>query len=339
MRAVVLPRHGGPEVLALQEVPDPAAGPGEVLVRVEAASVNFADAKLRTGQYHAGAQPPTIPGLDVGGTVAALGAGVEGLAVGDRVAAGLTGGGYAELAVAKAPLVWRLPDGVDTEAGAAFPVAGITAYNILALAARVQPGETVVVHSAAGGVGSTAAQLARLLGAGLVIGTVGDAAKAEAARAAGCDHVLVREEVAAPAAHGAVAAAHPDWADRVLELTGGAGADVILDSVAGAVLARGLACLAPFGRVVAYGISSGEPGRVLSSDLHPVNRAVIGYSSGHYRKLRPEALRPAAAEVLRLLAEGRLRIAVGARLPLAQASRAHELIESRASTGKILLLP
>jgi NADPH2:quinone reductase len=325
MKAVVLPRYGGPEVLSYEDVPDPVPGEGEVLVRVAAASVNFADAKLRVGAYHQGASPPTIPGLDVAGTVAAVGPGVAGIAVGDRVAAGLSGGGYAELVVAKQSLVWKLPESVSDEAGAAFPVAGITAWNVLALAGRLAPGESVLVHSAAGGVGSTAAQLARHLGAGLVIGTVGDRAKVAAALDAGCDEVIVREE--------------DDFAARVNELTAGAGADVILDSVAGETLTQGLGCLAPFGRLVAYGISSGEPGQALSSDLHPVNRSVVGYSSGHYRRYRPDALRPAADAVLGLLAEGRLRLVVGHRFPLAEAAQAHALIESRASIGKILLVP
>jgi NADPH2:quinone reductase len=149
MKAVVLPRYGGPEVLSYEDVPDPVPGEGEVLVRVAAASVNFADAKLRVGAYHQGASPPTIPGLDVAGTVAAVGPGVAGIAVGDRVAAGLSGGGYAELVVAKQSLVWKLPESVSDEAGAAFPVAGITAWNVLALAGRLAPGESVLVHSAA----------------------------------------------------------------------------------------------------------------------------------------------------------------------------------------------
>lgn len=325
MKAIVVPRYGGPEVLSYEEVADPVPGAGEVLVCVEAASLNFADVLLRAGRYHQGAAPPTIPGLDVAGTVAALGSGVTGLSVGQRVAAGLGGGGYAELAVAQSSLVWPLPDTVSTEAGAAFPIAGITAYNVLAMAGRLAPGETVVVHSAAGGVGTTASQLARLLGAGLVIGTVGDGAKAQAARAAGCHEVIVRGE--------------EDVVGRVNELTGGAGADVILDSIAGETLTAGLGYLAPFGRLVAFGNSSGEPGQALSSQLHPLNRAVVGYSSGHYRRYRPDALRPAAEAVLGLLADGRLRLVVGARFPLAEAARAHELIESRASIGKTLLLP
>lgn len=325
MKAVVLPRYGAPEVLSYEDAPDPVPGEGEVLVRVAAASVNFADVLLRVGKYHQGAAPPTIPGLDVGGTIVEVGPGVTSLAVGDRVAAGLAGGGYAELAVAKQSLVWKLPEGIGSEEGAAFPIAGITAYNVLTLAGRLQPGESVVVHSAAGGVGTTAAQLARILGAGLVIGTVGDAAKAAAARDAGCDHVIVRGE--------------KDVVARVNELTGGAGADLILDSVAGETLTRDLDCLAPFGRLVAFGISSGTPGQALSNQLHPLNRAVIGYSSGHYRRYRPDALRPAAEAVLGLLAAGRLRLVVGHRFPLAEAAQAHALIESRASVGKILLLP
>jgi NADPH2:quinone reductase len=325
VKAVVLPRYGGPEVLSYEEVADPLPGAGEVLIKVEAASINFADVKLRVGEYHQGAPPPTIPGLDVAGTVARLGAGVSGLQVGQRVAAGLSGGGYAELAVASASLVWPLPDTVDSETGAAFPIAGITAYNVLTLAGRLVPGETVVVHSAAGGVGTTASRLARLLGAGLVIGTVGDRAKAQAALDAGCQEVIVRGE--------------EDVAARVNELTAGAGADLILDSVAGETLTGGFAYLAPFGRLVAFGISSGEPGRALSDQLHPLNRAVVGYSSGHYRRYRPDALRPAAEAVLGLLADGRLRLVIGARFPLAEAARGHSLIESRASIGKILLLP
>lgn len=325
MKAIVVPEFGGPDVLSYQEVPDPVPGEGEVLIRVEAASINYADVLLRVGRYHQGAPPPTVPGLDVAGTIVALGSGVGGLTVGQRVAAGLSGGGYAELAVASASLVWPLPAAVDTETGAAFPIAGLTAYNTLTLAGRLAEGETVVVHSAAGGVGTTASQIARVLGAGQVIGTVGDRAKEAAAREAGCDEVVVRGE--------------EDFAARVNELTGGAGADLILDSIAGETMARGLDCLAPFGRLVAFGISSGEAGQALSTQLHPLNRAVVGYSSGHYRRFRPEALRAPAEAVLGMLADGRLRLVIGARFPLAEAAKAHELIESRASIGKILLIP
>lgn len=183
----------------------------------------------------------------------------------------------------------------------------------------------MVIHAAAGGVGTTAIQLARLLGAGTIIGTVGDDAKAELARSLGCDHVInYRRE---------------DFAARVNELTGGVGADLILDSVAGEVFNRGLTCLANFGRLVVYGMSGGEPGRVTSDLLHSSNRSVIGYSTGSRRRLQPATLQPAAKVVLEYLADRRLKLVVGARYPLADAAEAHRFVESRRSTGKVLLLP
>ncbi|HEY8450120.1 MAG TPA: quinone oxidoreductase [Bacillota bacterium] len=325
MQAIVITRYGGPEVLELQEVPQPTPGEGEVLIRTEAVGVNFADIMLRKGRYHAGGKPPVIPGLDLAGTIVAVGPGVRGLEVGQRVAAFAGAGSYAEYAVAPAVLTWPVPVGIDIETAAAFPTVGITAYNLLTLAGRLEPGETVLVHAAAGGVGTTAVQLARLLGAGTVIGTVGDDAKVPLARELGCNHVInYRRE---------------DFAARVLELTGGRGADLILDAVAGPVFAASLTCLAPFGRLVVYGMASGEPGRVESPQLHPPSRAVIGYSSGTYRRLRPEALRPAAEAVLAYLRQGLVRFVIGARFPLEQAAQAHELVESRQSTGKVLLLP
>jgi NADPH2:quinone reductase len=319
--------NGGPEMLSYREVPDPAPGPDEVLVRVAASSLNYADVLVRQGTYHLSPPPPFVPGMDVAGTVEAVGAEAAalGLAPGQRVAATMGEGGYAELATAKAELVWPLPAGVDLEAGAAFPTAGITAYNVLTLAGRLAPGETVLVHSAAGGVGTTIARLARILGAGLVIGTVGGADKVAVARDAGCDEVVVR---------GA-----ENFVERTNELTRGAGADLIADPIAGETLERGIGCLAPFGRLVAFGIAAGEPGRAPSNALHPTNRAVVGYSTGHYRRWRPERLQVAAGAVLDLLASGRLGLLVGARFPLEQAEAAQRLLESGSSTGKILLVP
>lgn len=325
MKAIVVPRHGSAEVLQYLDVPEPTPGPGEVLIKTAAISVNFADILLREGRYHGGGEPPLIPGMDLAGTIVKLGPGVEHLREGQAVAALAGGGGYAEYVVAPAVLTWPIPDGVDMESAAAFPVIGITAYNILTLAGRIQPGETVLVHSAAGGVGSLAIQLAKLLGAGMVIGTVGDDAKQALARELGCDHVInYRRE---------------KFAERVMELTNGAGADVILDAVAGEVFAQSLDCLATFGRLVIYGIASGQPGTALSNRLHPPCRAVIGYSTGTYRRLKPEALKPAADAVLGYLQAKQLRIIVGGRYQLSQAAAAHRFVESRQSTGKILLFP
>ena len=326
MKAVVVPRTGGAEVLSYRDVPDPEPADDEILVRVSASALNFADILMREGTYHAGSPPPLVPGMDVAGTVEAVGREAEGagLQPGQRVAATMGEGGYAELAVARTGLVWPLPDGIDFAAGAAFPTAGITAYNVLTLAGRLAPGETILIHSAAGGVGTTIAQIARTLGAGLVIGTVGTAAKARVAREAGCDEVVVRDE--------------DDFVERVTELTGGRGADVIADPAAGEMLERGIACLAPFGRLVAFGIASGVPARIPSDALHPTNRAVVGYSTGHYRRWRPGGLQPAARAVLDLLERGQVRLVVGATFPLERAAAAQQALESGSSTGKILLL-
>jgi NADPH:quinone reductase len=325
MKAVVVNSFGPPEVLEYEDLPEPRPAPGQVLIDVAATGVNFADVMARRGRYHGGAAPPFVPGLDVAGTITAVGAEVSGLQVGQRVAAFPAGGSYAEQVLADPVLVYALPEGVDFETAAAFPTVGVTAYNLLTLVGRLAPGETVLVHAAAGGVGTTAVQMARRLGAGKVIGTVGDDAKMGLVRDLGADEVINYRR--------------DDFAARVREVTGDSGADVILDSVAGPTFAASLTCLAPFGRLVVFGQASGEPGEARSADLYGLNRAVLGYSTGGYRRLRPAALRPAAEAVLGLLAGGEVRFVVGRRYSLAEAAEAHRFVESRESTGKILLIP
>lgn len=325
MKGVVITRNGGAEVLRYQAVPDPTPGEGEVLIRTEATSVNFADIMLREGRYHAGAQPPVIPGMDVAGHVVAVGSDGGEVGVGDRVVAFVESGSYAEYVVAPSILTWVVANEIDLETAAALPTVGITAYNLLVMAARLQSGETVLVHSAAGGVGTTAVQLAKLLGAGSVIGTVGSEEKAEVACEVGCDYVINYRMT--------------DFAEEANSLTDGRGVDVVLDAVGGNVFERSLACLADFGRLVIYGMASARPGAVSSDQLHPTNRSVLGYSSGSFRRSRPAHLRPAAEAVLEFVREGKLQFLVGARYPLSEAAQAHRLIESRGSVGKILLLP
>ncbi|RDI95016.1 NADPH:quinone oxidoreductase family protein [Meiothermus sp. QL-1] len=320
MKAVVLERNGPPENLVYREVPEPSLQAGEVRIRTLLTSLNFADVLARRGGYEAAPPLPFIPGLDVVGVVEALGAGVEGLRVGQRVAAFAAGGSYAEKVLAKAVLTYPVPDELPDEAVAGL-TALVTAYNVLTWAGRLQPGETVLVHAAAGGVGSLAVQMARALGAGRVLGTVGHAAKAGFVRGLGADEVMGYE----------------DFAQRVLELTR-EGADLILDSVAGEVFNQSLGCLAPFGRLVIYGHASGQPGHFETRPLHRQTKAIIGYSSGHYRRSRPERLRHSVEAVFELL-KGRVRLPVGARFRLAEAARAHALMESRQSVGKILLYP
>ena len=322
MHVVEVAAYGDPSVLAWRERDEPVPGPGEVALRVTQTGVNFADVQARRGTYHGGQKPPFVPGLDCVGTIAALGAGTAGLHVGQRVAAFPPAGSYAEYVVAPSTTIYPLDPAISDDDAASLLML-VTAYNVLTLAGRLARGESVLVHAAAGGVGSTAVQIARALGAGTIFATVGSEEKRAVAHAAGADVVIdYRAE---------------DFAARVLDATDGRGVDLILDSVAGEVFGAGLTALAPFGRIVAFGNASGTPGTVRTNELHPSNRAVIGYSSGSYRKLRPEALRPAAEASLRLVADDKVHVVVGARFPLRDAAEAHRLVESRTGHGKVLL--
>ncbi|HEX3551412.1 MAG TPA: zinc-binding dehydrogenase [Candidatus Elarobacter sp.] len=321
MHAIVVARTGDASVLEWVEKPDPVPGPGQITIDVTLSGVNFADVMRRRGGYRGG-PPPFTPGLDCAGTVRAVGAGVEGLRPGQRVAAFPDDGGYAEIAVARPVLTYALPDAVPDEAGASLTML-VTAYNLLATAAHVQPGESVVIHSAAGGVGTIALQMARALGAGTIIAVAGGAEKGEIAHGLGADVTIDHSR--------------DDVPERVGAATHGRGADVVLDAVGGATFDATLPLLAEFGRYCIYGQASGEPGTVKTNVLHTGNRAVIGYSTGGYRAARPEKLRPGVEGAFALVAADKVRIIEGARFALRDAAAAHRHVESRASHGKVLL--
>jgi len=324
MKAVVITDFGGPEVLKVIEMDQPSIGATEVLVKVVATSVNFADVKARRGQYHGTGQPPFSPGLDAAGIVEAVGAEVQRIKVGDRVIAFPKTGSYAEYVAADEALTFVIPDNLDFDIAAACPTVAFTSYKLLADVANLQAGETVLIHAAAGGIGTTAIQLAKLLGAGTVIGTVGNMTKMSAAIDAGADHVICYES--------------EDFAEKVNELTDGNGADVILDSISGWVTEKSIDCLAYYGRLVNFGIANGDtPGIVKSTDLHSSCRSVLGFSLGTTRKRRPHLLQDTAEKVLPYLADGRLQMKIGARYSLEEAAKAHELVESRQSIGKVLI--
>ncbi|WCK54722.1 NADPH:quinone oxidoreductase family protein [Aneurinibacillus sp. Ricciae_BoGa-3] len=323
MKAVLVTDFGGPEVLKYMDVNTPSPGSNQVLIRVAATSVNFADIKSRHGNYHGTGQPPFIPGLDVAGVIEKIGSGVKHLKVGQRVIAFPKNGSYSEYVAADENLTFAIPDNVDFDTAAACPIVSFTAYKLLADVARLQAGETVLIHAAAGGVGTTAIQLAKLLGAGQVIGTVGSQNKAAAALEAGADHVLCYSQ--------------DDFSDKVNQLTDGEGADVILDSIAGSVSEKSLHCLAIYGRLVNFGNASGEAAQYHSNDLHSSCRSVLGFSLGTTRNRRPYLLQDAAVQVLNFIADERLRIKVGRRFPLEEAAQAQHWVESRQSVGKVLL--
>lgn len=324
MRAVVIPRFGDPEVLELREVPVPQPGAGQVIIQVAYVGVNYADLMARQRGYMV-EQLPFVPGYEVSGTIHALGAGVEGLSVGQPVAALTVRNGYAEFVAASAlltfPLDQQAPQ-IDLPIAAGFPAVGLTAYNLLADVARLRPGESVLIHAAAGGVGIAAAQIARQLGAGQILGTVGSQDKIAYARSAGYDQAVLREE----------------FVQVVQEATQGRGVDVVLDSVGEPVRSQSLALLAPFGRLVVFGNAGGQPDLSFAPmSLLAGSIAIMGYSITGLTQSAPQLVAETARKVLPLVATGAVRIDITATLPLEQAAEAHRRIEQRTATGKLLL--
>ncbi|MFE9372599.1 zinc-binding alcohol dehydrogenase family protein [Streptomyces sp. NPDC006711] len=321
MRAIRFDEFGGPEVLRLVEAKVPEPGPGEVSVEVAYVGVNFADLKARSAGYRVGSLP-FVPGLELSGRVRAVGDGVAGIAVGQEVAAMTEGGAYADVAVAPAATVFPLPAGMSLRTAATLPTVLPTAHALIHEVGRLQPGESVLVQGAAGGVGTGAGQLARLAGAGAVYGVVSSEAKAEYARAHGYDDAFLTDTFAAD----------------VLRATGGRGVDLVLDPVGGETLRQGLEALALFGRLVSYGNASGDAAwQVGQNELYPRARSVSGFSILGLAADDPAALRAIADRALSLAIGGEVELPVTAEFALEEAAAAHRLMESRTSTGKLLL--
>lgn len=322
LKAIIVTDFGSPDVLRYVDMDIPVITPSQVLIRVEKTSVNYADVKSRYGKKGSNVFP-FVPGLDAAGVIVEVGSEVDNLKIGQRVMAFPSGGSYSEYVAAEAMLTFELPDQVDFEMAAACPTVAFLSYKLLVDIARIEPGETILIHSASGGVGTTAIQLAKILGAGTIIGTVGSESKAAVAQHAGADHVFCYE--------------NEDFADKVNRITEGKGVQIVLDSVAGPITQRSLACLAPYGRLIQFGNSSGQPGIIQTSDLHSSCRSILGFSLGTTRINRPESLRHTAKQVLNYLKDGQLNIKISYQFPLEEAEAAHKLIESRLSTGKIVL--
>lgn len=320
MRAIQISHTGGPEVLELVELPVPKPGAGQVLVKVEAAGVNFIDTYLREGRYPA--PLPFIPGQEAAGTVEALGEGVTGFAPGDRVAWNGTRGTYAEYACAPAKDLLHIPDGLSFEDAAAVLLQGVTAHYLAFDTHPIKAGETVLVHAGAGGVGLLLTQIAKMLGA-RVITTVSNAQKAELSRGAGADHVILYTE--------------EDFVSRVKEITADEGLPVVYDSVGKTTFEDSLKCLRPRGLMALYGASSGA---VPPYDLIRLSTAGSLYVTRptlkDYVQTREE-LEKRAEDVFGWVKEGKLHVRIGHRYPLAEAQQAHRDLEGRKTTGKVLL--
>ncbi len=324
MKAIVVEEFGDPEVMRYADVERPAPGEGEVLISVRAAGVNYADAMRRRNQYLVHQELPFTPGSEVAGTVAEVGAGLEETSIGDRVVALVEAGGYAEYAVAPARALIPLPEGLGFDEAAAIPLQGLTAYHILKTSGALRTGESVLVHAAAGGVGTLAVQMARLMGAGTVIATASTPEKLALAESLGAD-VLINYT-------------GEEWPERVREATGDRGADVILEMVGGDFLEKNLSCLAVFGRMVVYGAASWERGTIVPAGLMKKCHAVVGFYLPRVMS-RPDLFVPSLREMLAWISSGDLEITIGARYPLEDTAEAHADLEGRRTTGKLILNP
>ncbi|HEX4790539.1 MAG TPA: NAD(P)H-quinone oxidoreductase [Actinospica sp.] len=324
MKAIVFSEPGGPEVLSWSEVPDPVLGDGQVLVEVAAAAVNRADLLQRQGNY---APPPgasDILGLECSGRVAALGPGVSGWAVGDQVCALLTGGGYAQKVAVPAGQLLPVPANVDLLEAAGLPETVCTVWSNVFMGAGLQPDETLLVHGGASGIGTTAIQLAKALGARVLV-TVGSAEKARRCVELGADHAIDYK--------------NEDFVARVRELTEGRGADVILDNMGGSYLGRNVETLAVNGRLVNIGMQGGRKGE-LDLGLLMVKRAAVLSTTLRGRPAAEKAAIVAAVRehVWPMVSSGAFRVVVDRKVPMEKAAEAHRAVEASDHVGKVVLV-
>ena len=325
MKAILpIAQGGGPEVLRYADAPDPEPGPGEVLLDVAATAVNRADLVQRQGYYPPPEGASEILGLECSGTVAALGAGVEGVEIGSEVCALLAGGGYATRVAVPAGQVMPLPDGVDLVTAAALPEVAATVWSNVMMVAGLRAGDTFLVHGGAGGIGTFAIQLTKALGA-RVIATAGSPEKLALCRELGADVAIHYRE--------------QDFVEVVAEVTDGHGADVILDNMGASYLTRNLDTLAIEGRLIVLGFQGGSKAEMDLRTLFHKRGAVFSASLRARPVAEKTTICAAVAEhVWPLVADGTVRAIVGRTLPLAEAAEAHRLMESGESTGKIVLV-
>jgi NADPH2:quinone reductase len=315
MRAIQMTEFGGPEVLRLRDLPTPQPGPEEALIRVTRAGLNFADTHTRTNSYVRAATLPLIPGAEVAGIRQDTG---------ERVVALVGSGGYAEWAVAPKELIFPIPEALDDGTALALLVQGLTAWHLYRTAGKVAAGETVVVHAAAGGVGSLAVQLGHPLGAGRVIASASSDDKRDLALELGADAAIDPSPVG--------------LTERLTQANQGQPVDVVFDMAGGEVFEMSYKALAPFGRVVICGIASRRPNEVSTGSLLRHSRAVVGFYLFHCLA-RPGMFTDALAELFARAARGELKAIVGNTYPLAQAAQAHRDLGERRTSGKLLLDP
>jgi NADPH2:quinone reductase len=314
VRAIRISEFGGPEVLEPVELPDPVPAEGETLVTIRRTGVNFADTHASRNQYLAKQQLPFVPGTEL--------AGVDG--TGRRVAAVVQSGAYAEKAAVPESSLVPVPDAVDDDQAAALLIQGLTADALLRVSARMQPGESVVINAAAGGTGSLAVQIARSMGAGQVIGLASSEDKRKLVLDLGADVALDSRS--------------PDLGRDLVEANGGRMVDVVLEMAGGEAFEQCLGALAPFGRLVAFGIASAEQNTVKTGTLMRNSRAVVGFWINHLMA-RPDLSRESIQRVLGAAGRGDLKTVIGGIYPLEEAAEVHRMMAARRTIGKMLLDP
>jgi NADPH2:quinone reductase len=314
MRAIQIEEFGGPEVLGVKDVPTPEPGEGEVLIKVERAGMNFADTHQRENSYLAKYELPLVLGGEVAGTTED----------GRRVVALVASGGYAEYAVAPEATTFPLPDGVEPGAALALVIQGLTAWHLYRTQARVAQGESVVVISGAGGVGNLAVQLGKPMGAGRVIATASSGEKRELTLELGADAAVDPES--------------DDLTAALIEANGGERVDAVFEMAGGRIFDQSIEALAPFGRIVTYGIASREPNQVETGRLMRKSRSVIGFWLMHCLG-RPDMMEEPLADLFDRVARGELRPQLGATYALSDVQQAHEDLQGRRTSGKLLLDP
>jgi NADPH2:quinone reductase len=320
MKQILVTQTGGPEQLQLADAPKPTPGPKQALVKLAAAGVNFIDVYHRTGLYKL--DLPFTPGMEGAGTVEAVGPDVSDVQPGERVAYAMSRGSYAEYAVVPAALLVKLPAGVSFETAAAAMLQGMTAHYLTHSTFPLKPGDTCLIHAAAGGVGRLAVQMAKMLGA-RVIGTAGNPAKVELARSAGADEVINYSE--------------QDFLVEVKRMTNGRGVDVIYDSVGVATFLKGLDGIRTRGMMVLFGQSSGPVAPIDPNILNPKGSLFLTRPNLAPHCATREELNWRAGDVLNWIAQGKLELRIDRSFPLAQAAQAHRDLEGRKTAGKVLL--
>lgn len=322
MKAIQFETYGGPEVLKMTEKERPKPRGNEVLIEIDCVGVNYADTARREGQYVVPTPLPFIPGAEVAGVVVEVGEKVTKIKTGTRVVSLIESGGYSEYALSNEFSVIPLPDEVSFHDAVALPLQGLSAYHILKTMGRLQPGESVLIHAAAGGVGTIAVQLAKIFGAGKVIATASTKEKLTLAKEMGADILIDYTK--------------EGWELKVREATGGKGVDVALEMAGGDIFNKTLKCLAPFGRLVVFGNASREIYTMNPQILMRRNQSVVGFFLPQIMK-KPDLLLPSIQELFSYVASGKLKLTIGGIYPIEQAAEVHEVMNARQTKGKMIL--